>query len=718
MSKRVPDRKPRPAPPAPARPAPAADVRPFAPAPPSHTRLAGGAPVQAKLTVTPAHDPYEQEADRVADAVMRQAAAAPAAAAAPDSVQRAPLVQLRAAGADAAGPVAGEVERGIEAARGGGSPLPAGLQAAMGGAIGHDFSQVRIHADAGADALSRSLSARAFTTGGDIFFRQGAYQPDAASGQRLLAHELAHVVQQGGGAAVAQRAADSAHLSGCGCTLCAGQGPAGLIQREGEGDVAVAEPEAPKGRARANAVGPQEGKAQFIAALMASPDKRSILNHIPSTGTGRFDAEYLPLTGELIITVKPFLNFNGPWTETEKKEFGDQFVKQAQDKWSGKYTMSCTKAGFEDLVVTPRIVVDLVDDVSAAHFNITVNHQKVGDTFIGREQYSDPSKISSGQFGRQDAPERAHDNLKTRCQLANHDLDRVEGFLAAFGVKEVGFTPEGEIDPASLAGIQKAVAAINSTALPSATPLPLLVTGFDVGGERGVFKADKASQRAAKVAAALGGLTGNPVVTRTIKQEIAEQQSEIEQNLKAYKQDSNKGYKKDGYWHGLAKDKLDKTIAGKDAKKATIEGDAKWAASYKDSDPYSILAHEFGHMLGNPDEYFGYGPKMLDRKIIELSSSGDPAKLEQAKSLAGLKGKANPNMDGDRADIQDKWGQLVQDSGQELPDFTQKGSSATTSIMNAGADLLPAHYATLWEALGRITSAVVPAVQPSDWKLG
>ena len=65
-------------------------------------------------------------------------------------------------------------------------------------AIGADFGRVRVHSDAQSDRLSRSIQARAFTTGQDIFMRQGEYRPQERSGQELLAHELTHVVQQNG----------------------------------------------------------------------------------------------------------------------------------------------------------------------------------------------------------------------------------------------------------------------------------------------------------------------------------------------------------------------------------------------------------------------------------------------------------------------------------------------------------------------------------------
>lgn len=89
-----------------------------------------------------------------------------------------------------------DVEQAIHAARGGGQALDSGTRAQMESAFDADFSGVRVHADAHSDALNRSLDARAFTTGQDVFFRQGAYDPGSSGGRELLAHELTHVVQQ------------------------------------------------------------------------------------------------------------------------------------------------------------------------------------------------------------------------------------------------------------------------------------------------------------------------------------------------------------------------------------------------------------------------------------------------------------------------------------------------------------------------------------------
>lgn len=89
------------------------------------------------------------------------------------------------------------VESLIDRRRGGGSGLDAHVRARMEPLIGAT-GDVRVHADGIADALARSVQARAFTTGRDVFFARGEYRPGTAAGERLLAHELTHVAQQRG----------------------------------------------------------------------------------------------------------------------------------------------------------------------------------------------------------------------------------------------------------------------------------------------------------------------------------------------------------------------------------------------------------------------------------------------------------------------------------------------------------------------------------------
>ena len=87
----------------------------------------------------------------------------------------------------------------INSQRGNGAPLDSQIQMEMSEQMGFDMSGVRVHNSSESDALNRQMNAKAFTTGQDIFFKSGAYDPSSSSGKELLGHELTHVVQQGTG---------------------------------------------------------------------------------------------------------------------------------------------------------------------------------------------------------------------------------------------------------------------------------------------------------------------------------------------------------------------------------------------------------------------------------------------------------------------------------------------------------------------------------------
>ncbi len=115
------------------------------------------------------------------------------------AVQR--LISRSAQTLPAVGPDGGEAEpeiqRQIENTQTGGYRLDQTTQDKFGPALGADFGNVRIHTDDRADHLNRSLSAKAFTHGNHVYFTKGAYNPQSENGQKLIAHELTHVVQQG-----------------------------------------------------------------------------------------------------------------------------------------------------------------------------------------------------------------------------------------------------------------------------------------------------------------------------------------------------------------------------------------------------------------------------------------------------------------------------------------------------------------------------------------
>jgi hypothetical protein len=84
--------------------------------------------------------------------------------------------------------------------KGGGSSLPEGVRNQMESSMGQDFSDVRVHTGTDAANASKSVQAQAFTVGNEIVFNEGKYNPGSADGDRTIAHELTHVVQQRNGA--------------------------------------------------------------------------------------------------------------------------------------------------------------------------------------------------------------------------------------------------------------------------------------------------------------------------------------------------------------------------------------------------------------------------------------------------------------------------------------------------------------------------------------
>jgi hypothetical protein len=160
--------------------------------------------MQPKLIVGQVNDPLEHEADRIADQVMRIPDPRHSMAAVPPQfngkfaaheARGSHTSQHRRAGLFESG--AGNVHKML---RSRGQPLDTPTRAFFESRFGHDFSHVRVHAGANAAASAQMVGAQAYAVGPDLVFAEGKYAPHENIGQRLLAHELSHVVQQSGGA--------------------------------------------------------------------------------------------------------------------------------------------------------------------------------------------------------------------------------------------------------------------------------------------------------------------------------------------------------------------------------------------------------------------------------------------------------------------------------------------------------------------------------------
>jgi Domain of unknown function (DUF4157) len=166
-----------------------------------------GISIQRKLSIGSVNDPLEDEADAMADKVMRMperpfVQRKCAHCEEEKTIQRSPLAAsitpfIQAKGGDG-GTASNTVTQQINATRGSGSSMDRPTQSFMESRFGTGFSNVKIHTGDYAVQMSRELNAQAFTVGNNIYFNSGKYNPSSESGKHLLAHELTHTVQQGG----------------------------------------------------------------------------------------------------------------------------------------------------------------------------------------------------------------------------------------------------------------------------------------------------------------------------------------------------------------------------------------------------------------------------------------------------------------------------------------------------------------------------------------
>lgn len=180
--------------------------------------------IHAKLKIGQPGDIYEQEADRVAEMVMRMPDPNTTKGAAISGQIQVPHIRRISPGCDEemrrqevieepikeedetlqrkemvglTPGVAPSLGANLSSIKGGGQPLSEFTLAFFEPRFRYDFGQVRLHTDSRAAELARGVNALAFTLGHDIVFGAGQYAPESVSGRRLLAHELSHVVQQG-----------------------------------------------------------------------------------------------------------------------------------------------------------------------------------------------------------------------------------------------------------------------------------------------------------------------------------------------------------------------------------------------------------------------------------------------------------------------------------------------------------------------------------------
>lgn len=607
------------------------------------------------LTVSQPQDASELRAERLADEVMSPspcsgcAPAAPCTSCSPGIMRAAETAAPAPADSYAAVP-------GLSSGR----PLDTQARGFFEPRFGADLGAVRIHNSAGDGQLARALSARAFTVGNDIVFAPGRYEPGTPGGRRLLAHELAHVVDGSAGRMIARTPDADAGVADAGV---ADAGPIAGTTAPTPADAGVtvpagvpAAPAAPIfGGLFGDCATADEGRRRDAFALR----RLHLERNIPSTTFGMFDADYFPLIGLMPVTVKIRFEFvsadNAPggfnllrrvlagedlsrffWSDTEKADFKQDFIGRVTSRWSGRHLIHSTKPcwGFHAL---PLVSAQETADASDAHYVATV-HKSAGPgidykSSVRAPDTSHPERASTANLYQSDVREEADFNS---TQVATAERQRLESALGAAGASPVLFDQDSDlVRPAAVPSLTAFANALKGRN-PSDPMIPLHVDGF-ASAEGGLrHNQDLAERRAVAVRAFLaslgvthpiGVLGGGPV--------------------------------------GVPGDASQR--------RAVISIDHTFETSYA-SNRYSVGEHEFGHMLGLPDEY----------------QNNTTGRLGSAQTL---------------------YSGLIASAG--VPGPAVWGAD-TASQMSNGIDVLPRHYVTLWEALGRMTS---PDIAQSEWSL-
>jgi hypothetical protein len=288
-----------------------------------------------------------------------------------------PLDALGGALASVAGSVAGAVGGALSAvgslfskagpggARGGvdhaalagrlgpGRPFGGGERTRMESAFGHSFAHVRVHDDVGAAGLSRDLNARAFTVGEHVAFGAGEYRPGTPVGDALMAHELAHVVQQAGGDAGGARAPAPADA---------------LDTVERDADGAAADAVVSLWGRRFGLAGDRRARPRLRSGLRlsrcsshkAAPGSTKVDNDItdaPYSWTSSFDVNYT--ADEIRVLIQPKLAPDDGVSEADVKNVKTTAAAGVTTYWDNKFTLTdnASKKAY-----SLRVRVEFVDD--------------------------------------------------------------------------------------------------------------------------------------------------------------------------------------------------------------------------------------------------------------------------------------------------------------------------------------------------------------------
>jgi|GEM_PF-2734299 len=299
---------------------------------------------------------------------------------------------------------------------------------------------------------------------------------------------------------------------------------------------------------------------------------KPLLNHIPPTGIGKFDATWDPSTGAFDVLVKIHLAFKETTEESQREKFRSDFKTNIEKTWNRGVVFQSIKAGWEEFVARPRIEVQLVDKPDGAHFTMDVNEKKdirkledgtpIGETAqIDAHDTKDPKNTPThGHYDLTHSGVTVAEAQKANKWVAFGEAERVKNILQMLGLQDIPF-PAHKAELSSLMESKLAVfarQAVNEASREKAgIPVALIAEGLCT--KREYFDRNLRQRRVDKVAELL-------------------HQNDREGKL------------------------LIRTGLGDEHEsKATLKVDDKFADTW--TTKKIVATHEFGHMLGLPDMY-------------------------------------------------------------------------------------------------------------------
>lgn len=574
------------------------------------------------------------------------------------------LVQRMASGAAGDDPQADF----SDATGGAGGPVP--YQAEMERSFGEDFSSVQAHT--GQAAPMKSMGAKAAASGDSVAFAE------ENPSRETVAHELTHVVQNRGGgegvhakAEVSSPSDSSEREADAVASRVSSGGEAGSISSLGSASIhrhpedgTPGEAEETGDQEEASEEGSEEGSGDEEAEELEEQKQAfeardmALSNHTPSTGIGKFDAQYNPAQNKLVITLKVHFEFteadDAPgllerlanwwndvddskffWTDQEKQDYASDFTSRVQSRWSGAHTMRSTKPDWEEYTAATAVDVQVTEDASDAHYAVTVHKssnlpQQDYNSGVNNENLTNPSAQPTADLWQSDVTENADFNSG---QVATQERQRIDAAIGSSGASVVHFEKDSTERVSGDDGKLDSLADALNQANPSAPMIPLQLDGYASADGDETYNQRLSQRRADAVRSYMQG--------KSVKQPL----NATGQGEAGAENDASQ-------------------------RKVQIATDTGFESGYS-GNRYSVAEHEAGHMFGLPDEYTVYGSQPLQG-------------------------------------VQTQFTGLVVSAGLNAPTYGED----TSSQMSNGVDVLPQHYVTFWEALGKMTP---PDIQADEW---